>query len=113
MAVDCGTAVNTDRVRAQMEGATIYGMSAACYGEITAKAGRIQQGNFDDYHVVRMSDAPREIHVHLLQNLDAPPGGVGEPGTPVFAPALCNAIYAAIGKRIRSLPIASHDLSEA
>jgi isoquinoline 1-oxidoreductase beta subunit len=112
MAVDAGTVVNPDRVRAQMEGATIYGMSAACYGEITAKEGRIQQSNFNDYHVVRMSDAPRVIEVHLVAS-DAPPGGVGEPGTPPFAPALCNAIYAATGKRIRSLPIMNHDLAKA
>ncbi len=111
MAVDCGLAVNTDRVRSQMEGATIYGMSAACYGEITAKAGRIQQHNFNDYHVVRMSDCPRDIHVHILQNLDAPPGGVGEPGVPPFAPALYNAVFAATGKRLRSLPLQNHDLS--
>ena len=93
-----------------MEGATIYGMSAACYSEITTKAGRVQQGNFDTYPVVRMADAPREIHVHLVPS-EAPPGGVGEPGTPPFAPALCNAIYAATGKCIRSLPISKHDLS--
>lgn len=110
MAVDAGTVVNPDRVRAQMEGATIYGMSAACYGEITAKEGRVVQGNFDDYPVARMSNAPREIHVHVVTS-DAPPGGVGEPGVPPFAPALCNAIHAATGKRIRSLPIARHDLS--
>ena len=112
MAVDCGLAVNTDRVRAQMEGATIYGMSAACYGEITAKDGRIQQGNFDSYHVVRMNDAPRQTNVHVLQNMDAPPSGVGEPGVPPFAPALCNAIFAATGIRVRSLPIMNTDLSE-
>jgi isoquinoline 1-oxidoreductase subunit beta len=81
MAVDAGTVVNPDRVRAQMEGATIYGMSAACYGEITAKEGRVQQSNFDSYNVVRMSDAPRVIEVHLVASA-APPGGVGEPGTP-------------------------------
>ena len=112
MAVDAGTVVNPDRVRAQMEGATIYGMSAACYGEITAKEGRIQQSNFDSYNVVRMSTAPRVIEVHLVPS-DAPPGGVGEPGTPPFAPALCNAIYAATGKRIRSLPIMHEDLAKA
>ncbi len=111
MAVDCGLAVNTDRVRAQMEGAVIYGMSAACYSEITAKAGRIQQHNFNDYHVVRMSNAPGDIHVHILQNLNAPPGGVGEPGVPPFAPALYNAVFAATGKRLRSLPLQNHDLS--
>jgi isoquinoline 1-oxidoreductase subunit beta len=110
MAVDAGTVVNPDRVKAQMEGANIYGMSSARFGEITAKEGRIEQGNFDDYLVARIGDAPREIHVHLVEST-APPGGVGEPGVPPFAPALCNAIFAATGKRVRSLPISKHDLS--
>lgn len=110
MAVDAGRVVNPDRVRAQMEGAVIYGMSAACYGEITAKEGRIQQSNFDTYEVARINNSPRTIEVHLVDS-DAPPGGVGEPGVPPFAPALCNAIHATTGKRIRSLPIRNHDLS--
>jgi isoquinoline 1-oxidoreductase beta subunit len=110
MAVDAGTVVNPDRVRAQMEGANIYAMSSARFGEITAKEGRIEQGNFDDYLVARIGDAPRETHVHLVEST-APPGGVGEPGVPPFAPALCNAIFAATGKRVRSLPISHHDLS--
>lgn len=110
MAVDAGQVVNPDRVRAQMEGATIYGMSAACYGEITAREGRIQQSNYDNYPVARISDAPRRIDVHLVDS-NAPPGGIGEPGTPPFSPALCNAIFVATGKRIRSLPISNHDLS--
>jgi len=110
MAVDAGTVVNPDRVRAQMEGAIIYAMSAACYSEITAKDGAIQQGNFDDYKVARIGDAPRETSVHLVEST-APPGGAGEPGVPPFAPALCNAIFAATGKRVRSLPISQHDLS--
>jgi len=110
MAVDAGTVVNPDRVKAQMEGACIYGMSAAIYGEITAKDGRVQQSNFHDYPVARITDAPREIEVHLVEST-APPGGVGEPGVPPFAPALCNAIFAATGKRIRALPIVQHDLS--
>jgi len=112
MAVDPGTVVNPDRVTAQMEGACIYGMSAAVFGEITAKAGRVQQSNFHDYQVARMTDAPKEIEVHIVEST-APPGGVGEPGVPPFAPALCNAVFAATGKRIRALPIAQHDLSEA
>jgi isoquinoline 1-oxidoreductase subunit beta len=112
MAVDAGRVVNPDRVRAQMEGAVIYGMSAACCGEITAHEGRIQQSNFDSYPVPRINDSPRVIEVHLVES-DAPPGGVGEPGVPPFAPALCNAIHAATGKRIRSLPITHHDLSAA
>ncbi len=110
MAVDAGQVINPDRVKAQMEGAIIYGMSAALFGEITAKDGRVQQSNFDDYRVARMADAPREVEIHLVES-SAPPGGAGEPGTPLFAPALCNAIYAAIGKRIRELPISRQDLT--
>jgi isoquinoline 1-oxidoreductase beta subunit len=112
MAVDCGTAVNPDRVKAQMEGACIYAMSAAFFGEITAKKGRVEQHNFDDYPVARLDNSPRSIDVHLVES-DAPPAGVGEPGVPPFAPALCNAIFAATGKRIRALPIIHTDLSEA
>ena len=87
-----------------MEGACIYGMSA-CVTEITAKEGRIQQSNFSDYQLVRMPDAPRDIRVHIVEGNNFPPGGVGEPGTPPFAPALCNAIFAATGKRVLELPI--------
>ena len=106
--VDAGTVVNPDRVKAQMEGACIYAMSAAFFGELTAKGGAVQQHNFDDYPVVRMADALRLIEVHLVES-EAPPGGVGEPGVPPFAPALCNAICAATGKRVRSLPIVHSD----
>jgi isoquinoline 1-oxidoreductase beta subunit len=111
VAVDAGRVVNPERVRSQMEGAVIYGMSAACYSEISAQEGRIQQSNFHDYPVVRMTDSPREIHVHIVDAGDYPPGGVGEPGTPPFAPALTNAIFAATGKRILDLPISKHNLS--
>jgi isoquinoline 1-oxidoreductase beta subunit len=104
MAVDVGTVVNPDRVTAQMEGACIYATSAAFFGEITAKEGAIQQTNFDNYPVARMASAPKVIEVHLVDS-DAAPGGVGEPGVPPFAPALCNAIFAATGQRVRSLPI--------
>jgi isoquinoline 1-oxidoreductase subunit beta len=110
MAVDCGTAVNPDRVKAQMEGACIYAMSACFFGEITAKEGRIQQHNFDDYPVARMESSPKAIEVHVVES-EAPPGGAGEPGVPPFAPALCNAIFNATGKRIRALPIVHTDLS--
>jgi isoquinoline 1-oxidoreductase beta subunit len=84
-------------------------MSAAFFGEITAKGGAIQQHNFDNYPVARMADAPHLIEVHLVES-EAPPGGVGEPGVPPFAPALCNAIFAATGKRMRSLPIVHTNL---
>jgi CO/xanthine dehydrogenase Mo-binding subunit len=85
MAVDCGTAVNPDRVKAQMEGACIYAMSACFFGEITAKQGRIQQHNFDDYPVARMDTSPKVIDVHVVES-EEPPGGAGEPGVPPFAP---------------------------
>ncbi len=111
VAVDAGQVVNPDRVRSQMEGASIYGLTAAAFSEITARDGRIQQSNFNNYPVVRMPDAPREIHVHIVEAGQYAPGGVGEPGTPPFAPALTNAIFAATGKRILELPITKYDLS--
>ena len=102
--IDAGQVVNPDRVRAQMEGAGIFGISLALHGEITAKGGRIEQGNYDTYPVARFEDAPTAIHVHIME-VDAPPGGVGEPGVPPIAPAITNAYYAATGKRIRELPL--------
>jgi isoquinoline 1-oxidoreductase subunit beta len=106
MAVDCGFAVNPDRVRSQMEGACVMGMSLAAKSAITFKNGRVDQANFTDYELSRIDDAPREVRVHIVPaGYDVPPGGVGEPGLPPFAPALCNAIFAATGKRIRRLPI--------
>jgi len=103
-AVDTGLVVHPDRVRSQFEGAAVFGASIALMGEITAQNGRIQQSNYHNYPVARITEAPREVHVHLMQN-DAPPAGVGEPGVPPVAPALCNAIFAATGKRIRELPV--------
>jgi len=108
--IDAGTVVLPDRVRAQMEGAAVFGASLALYGEITAKNGAIEQSNFHDYRMARMADAPREIHVEIVES-DAPPAGVGEVGVPPFAPALCNAVFAATGRRVRELPISRHDLS--
>ena len=106
VAVDCGAYVNPERVRSQIEGACIMGLSLALKGEITFKNGRVEQGNFDDYDIVRMNEAPRVTNVHLVETgFDVPPGGIGEPGVPPFAPALANAIFAATGKRIRRLPI--------
>lgn len=102
-AVDCGMIIDPDNVEAQVEGALVYGLSAALYGEITVANGRIQQSNFDDYPVLRMSDMPA-IEVHLVSS-SAPPGGIGEPALPPLAPALCNAVFAASGRRIRSLPL--------
>jgi isoquinoline 1-oxidoreductase beta subunit len=103
-AVDCGTAINPGQVAAQMESGIIYGLSAALWGEIEFENGRVRQSNFDDYRVVRMSESPA-IEVAII-NSGAALGGIGEPGTPPIAPAVCGAIFAATGKRIRRLPIA-------
>jgi isoquinoline 1-oxidoreductase beta subunit len=106
MAVDCGATVNPDRVRAQMEGACVMGVGIATLGEISFKSGRVEQDNFNSYEVPRMAEAPRVIRVHILPgDYGKPMGGVGEPGVPPIPPALCNAIFAATGKRIRRLPI--------
>ena len=106
IAVDCGALVNPDRVRAQMEGACVMGIGVATLGEISFKGGRVEQDNFNAYQVTRMADGPREIRVHLIPgDFSKPLGGVGEPGVPPVPPALCNAIFAATGKRIRRLPI--------
>src|SRR6202047_2196902 len=103
-ALDAGTVVNPEMVRQQFEGAAVMGTSLAFYGEITAKDGAIEQSNFNDYQVARMKDAPRETYVHIVPSEDKP-AGIGEPGLPPFAPALCNAIFAATGKRVRELPL--------
>ena len=110
-AVDCGTIVNPDTVKAQMESGIIFGITAALFGEITIKNGRVEQGNFDDYQMLRINEAP-SIDVHLVKNTEAP-GGVGEPGTSAVIPAVTNAIFAATGKRVRKLPIDSAQLRSA
>jgi isoquinoline 1-oxidoreductase beta subunit len=102
-AVDCGRAVNPDRVRAQVEGAVVFGLSLALHGDITMRNGAVTQGNFNDYPILRLNEAP-EIHVHLVES-DVIPTGVGEPGVPPLAPALANAVYAATGTRLRELPL--------
>jgi isoquinoline 1-oxidoreductase beta subunit len=104
IAFDCGTFVNRDTVVTQAQGAVVFGMSGALYGEITAKNGAIEQSNFHDYRLVRIDETPRNIHVHLVES-DAPPAGVGEPGVPPVAPAIANAIFAATGERRRELPL--------
>ena len=104
LAVDAGTVINPRHVRAQMEGGTIYGLSNALYGAITAKNGAVVQDNFPSWRLLRMEEAPREFAVAILPS-NAPPGGVGEPATPPAAPALANAIFAATGHRLRSLPL--------
>jgi len=105
-AVDCGTVVNPDTVKAQIEGGIIFGISGALYGEVTLKNGRVQQSNFNDVRVLRINETPA-IEVHLVRNGEAP-GGIGEPGTAVTAPAVANAVFAATGKRIRTLPLERH-----
>jgi len=106
VAVDCGPQVNPERVRAQMESGVVWGISLALLGEITFKKGRAQQTNFHQYRVARNTQAPREIHVHPVAAGDftQPLGGVGEVGVPPVAPALANAIFAATGERLRTLP---------
>jgi isoquinoline 1-oxidoreductase beta subunit len=108
-AVDCGRHVNPETIRAQIEGGVIYGLTAALKGEITIANGRVEQANFNDYDVVRMNEAP-VVEVHIVESNDGP-GGVGEPGTPPIAPAVCNAIFAATGKPVRRLPIKAEDLA--
>jgi isoquinoline 1-oxidoreductase subunit beta len=102
-AVDCGTAVNPDTVRAQIQSGVIFGITAALHGEITLKDGRVEQTNFDTYQMLRMNEAPA-IEAHIVQNTE-PPGGMGEAGTSCIVPAVTNAIFAATGKRLRKLPV--------
>jgi len=108
-AVDAGTVVSPDNIRNQFEGAAVFGTSLALFGEITATNGVIDQGNFNNYPITRMNRAPRKIDVTIVDS-DAPPAGVGEPGVPPVAPALCNAIFAATGKRVRELPVSKTKL---
>ena len=102
-AVDCGPVVNPDTIEAQLQGGVVFGLSAALYGAITIDKGRVQQSNFHDYQVLRMPEMP-VVEVHIVPSTDAQ-GGIGEPSVPPTAPAVCNAIFAATGKRIRSLPV--------
>jgi isoquinoline 1-oxidoreductase beta subunit len=104
-AVDCGVAVNPDVIKAQMEGAIGFGIGAVLYGAITLKGGQVEQSNFFDYQVLRIEDMPA-VEVYIVPSSEAP-SGVGEPGVPPVGPALSNAVFAASGKRIRSLPFAS------
>lgn len=108
-AVDCGLAINPDQVAAQMEGGIGYGLAAALYGKITLKDGLVEQSNFHDYPVLRMSEMPK-VEVHIVPSASKP-SGVGEPATPVIAPALANALFAATGKRVRTLPISTAELA--
>jgi isoquinoline 1-oxidoreductase beta subunit len=109
-AVDCGSVVNPDTVEAQLQGGTIFGITAALHGEITLKDGRVEQSNFDTYRMLRMDEAP-VIEVHIVQSSE-PPGGIGEPGTSAIVPAITNAIFAATGKRLRKLPVDADALKQ-
>ncbi len=104
-AVDCGFCVNPERIRSQIEGAAVMGMSNTLYSGITFKGGAVEQSNFTDYAIAAMSNYPKKVTTVLV---DAPAhthaGGIGEPGVPPFSPALCNAVFAATNKRLRSLP---------
>ena len=102
-AVDCGVCVNPASVAAQMEGGVVYGLSAALYGELSFKDGRVQQSNFHDYPLLRLQEMPR-VEVHIVHSSEKP-GGIGEPGVPAVAPAVANAVFAATGKRLRRLPL--------
>jgi isoquinoline 1-oxidoreductase beta subunit len=106
VAIDCGRYVNPEGIRKQIEGAVIYGNTVARHGKITTTKGAVDQSNFDDYPVTRISDAPLDVQVHIVEDfLHLRPCGVGEPGVPPFAPALVNAIFDATGKRIYQLPV--------
>jgi isoquinoline 1-oxidoreductase beta subunit len=108
-AVDCGRPINPNGIRAQVESAAIYALTATIKDAITIERGRVVQANFNDYDMVRMNEAP-PVEVHVVMSSEAPTG-IGEPTVPVVAPAICNAIYAATGKRLRRLPIRASDLA--
>jgi CO/xanthine dehydrogenase Mo-binding subunit len=110
-AIDCGRPVNPETIRAQMEGGVVFGLSAALYGQITLKNGRVQQSNFHDYPVLRIDQMP-EVEVHIVPSTE-PPSGIGEPGTPLMAAAVCNALFALTRRRVRSLPLTRHGFESA
>jgi isoquinoline 1-oxidoreductase beta subunit len=110
-AVDCGTVVNPDTVRAQIMSGIVFGASAALHGEITLKNGRVEQSNFDTYQVLRMNEVPN-VEVHIVKSTE-PPGGIGENATSAVVPAIANAVFAATGKRLRKLPINADTLKHA
>jgi len=109
-AIDCGQVINPDTVKAQMEGCIAFGLTAALYGEITFDRGRVQQGNFHNYRMLRMNEMPK-VEVHIMESTE-PMGGVGEPGVPPVAPAVMNALYTLTGRRVRSLPLRPDDLKK-
>jgi isoquinoline 1-oxidoreductase beta subunit len=108
--MDCGTVVNPDTVQAQIQSGVIFGVTAALYGEISLKNGRVEQSNFDNYQMLRINEAPA-IEVHVVKSAQ-PPGGMGEAGTSGIVPAVANAVFAATGKRLRKMPIDSNVLKQ-
>ena len=107
--VDCGVAVHPGQVKAQMEGGILYGLGAALFSRVNVMDGRVSQQQFSDYPMLRMAQTP-PVDVHILEGSDTP-GGAGEPGTPPAAPALVNAVFAATGKRFRTLPVIGRELT--
>jgi isoquinoline 1-oxidoreductase beta subunit len=103
-AIDCGRAINPETIRAQMESGIVFGLTAALHGRITLREGRVEQSNFHDYPVLRLNEMP-EVEVHIVPSAERP-SGIGEPGTPLMAAAVCNALFALTGRRLRRLPIA-------
>jgi len=110
-AIDCGKIVNPDTIEAQMESGIVFGLTAALHGQITFARGRVEQGNFDDYPLLRLDETP-EIEVHIVESGEKP-GGVGEPGVPPVAPAVANALFDASGIRLRTLPMTPEALISA
>ena len=110
-AVDCGRAINPETIRAQMEGGIVFGLSAALYGQVTMKRGRVQQSNFHDYPVLRLNSMP-VVEVHIVPSTE-PPSGIGEPGTPLMAAVMGNALFTLTGQRVRSLPLVRHGFESA
>ena len=108
-AVDCGRPVNPNGVRAQVESAAIYGLSAILHDAITIQGGRVEQANFNDYDMPRLAETPK-TEVYVVRSTEEP-SGIGEPGLPVVGAAVCNALYALTGKRVRRLPIRPEDLA--
>jgi isoquinoline 1-oxidoreductase beta subunit len=112
--VDAGPLIHPDQALAQMQSTINFGQSAVLFGEITVNNNSIEQNNFDMYRVVRMNEAPKAIEIHFTKPADKqPPGGLGEPGTAVVQPAIANAIFAATGKRVRSLPLTPENIRAA
>jgi len=109
-AIDCGRTINPDTVEAQVESGIVFGLTAALYGEITVEKGRVAEGNFPDYEMVRLATTP-EIQVHVVESGEAL-GGLGEPATPPITAAVTNALYVLTGQRVRQLPLKNHDFSQ-